>query len=124
MIAWVSVNRDDVMSIIHFLEEAQQLADQHAPVRLHDRYVTADGFDVDLYVFHTPGEGRLHTCDRDEFFYVLKGTFTIQVENSTHQLQHSEGLNIKAGIKHKHTASNDTWVMVVSKWPHKHVYYD
>lgn len=124
MIARGSVNRDTTMSIIHFLEEAQKLADQHAPVRLRDRYVPADGFDIDLYVFHKPGEGRLHTCARDEFFYVLKGTFTLQVENSTHQLWRGEGLNVKAEIKHKHIASNDTWVMVVSKWPHKHVYYD
>jgi quercetin dioxygenase-like cupin family protein len=112
------------MSIVNILEEAQKLADKHANVRLRDRFVTADEFDIDLYVFHTPGEGRVHTCDRDEFFYVLKGTFTIQVENITHQLQRGEGLNVKAEIKHKHSASNDTWVMVVSKWPHKHVYYD
>ena len=112
------------MSVIHFLEEAQQLADQHAVIRLRDRFVIADGFDIDLYVFHTPSEGRLHTCDRDEFFYVLKGNFDIQVANNTHQLRRGEGLNVKAGIKHKHTASNETWVMVVSKWPHEHVYYD
>jgi quercetin dioxygenase-like cupin family protein len=112
------------MSIVHFLEEAQKLVNQRAPVRVQDRFVTADGFDIDLYVFHKPGEGRSHTCDRDEFFYVLKGQFDIQIATSTHQLQQGEGLNVKAGIKHKHTASNDTWVMVVSKWPHKHVYYD
>jgi quercetin dioxygenase-like cupin family protein len=113
-----------MMTIIHFLAEAQQLADQHAPVRLRNRFVTADGFDIDLYVFHSSGEGRLHTCDRDEFFYVLRGQFDIQIATSTHQLRQGEGLNVKAGIKHKHTASNDTWVMVVSKWPHKHGYYD
>jgi quercetin dioxygenase-like cupin family protein len=112
------------MSIIHFLEKAQKLADKHATVRLRERFVTADGFDIDLYVFQTPGEGRLHTCDRDEFFYVLRGNFDIQVANSTHQLRRGEGLNVKAGIKHKHTTLNDTWVMVVSKWPHEHVYYD
>ena len=112
------------MSMVNFLKEAQTLADKHANVRLRDRFVTADGFDMNLYVFHTSGEGRLHTCDRDEFFYVLRGRFDIQVAKSTHQLRQGDGLNVKAGIKHKHTASNDTWVMVVSKWPHTHVYYD
>lgn len=112
------------MSIINFLEEAQRLADKHATVRLRDRFVKADGFDIDLYVFHTPGEGRLHTCDRDEFFYVLRGEFELQVENNIHQLQYGEGFNVKAGIKHKHTASKDTWIIVVSKWPHEHTYYD
>lgn len=115
------------MSVIHFLEEAQKLADQHATIRLRDRFVTADGFDIDLARSarcYTPSEGRFHTSDHDEFFYVLKGNFDIQVANSTHQLRRGEGLNVKAGIKHKHTASNNTWVMVVSKWPHEHVYYD
>ncbi len=112
------------MEIINFREAAQKLADKRASVRLRDRFVTADGFDVDLYVFHMPGEGRLHTCGRDEFFYVLKGSVELQVENTIHQLQSGEGINVPAQIKHKHIAQNDTWIMVISKWPHDHVYYD
>ena len=112
------------MSHINVFGEAMRLAEQRANVRLKSRLVDADHFEIDLWVFHVPGEGRLHTCGRDEFFYVLKGEFDIQVEDNVYHLQVGEGLNVKAGIKHKHTAQNDTWIMVVSKFPHEHVYYD
>jgi quercetin dioxygenase-like cupin family protein len=112
------------MSIIHFLQDAEKLAGKRVNVRVRERFATADGFDIDLYVFHDPGAGRLHTCGRDEFFYVLKGAVELQVENNIHQLQRGEGFNVKAGIKHKHAAQKDTWIMVISKWPHEHVYYD
>jgi len=112
------------MAVINFFEEAKKLADKRANVRLRDRFVTADGFHIDLYVFHGPGEGRLHTCGRDEFFYVLQGEVALQVEEGSTQLRAGEGINVKAGIKHKHIAQKDTWIMVISKWPHEHVYYD
>jgi quercetin dioxygenase-like cupin family protein len=112
------------MSIINFLDEAKKLADKRANVRLRDRFVNADGFHIDMYVFHLPGEGRFHTCGRDEFFYVLKGEVELQVEDDIKHLRAGEGINVKAGIKHKHTAQKDTWIIVISKWPHEHVYYD
>jgi quercetin dioxygenase-like cupin family protein len=112
------------MSNISVFEEAKTLAEKHAHTRLKSRLVDADTFEIDLWVFHVPGEGELHTCERDEFFYVLKGSMELQVDDTLHLLKAGEGLNVKARIKHKHATQGDTWVMVTSKWPHEHIYDD
>jgi len=56
------------MSILRFLQDAEKLAGKRVNIRVRERFVTADGVDIDLYVFHVLGEGRLHTCGRDGFF--------------------------------------------------------
>ena len=112
------------MSPMNVVKEAQVLADQRASARVKRRLIDADHFDIDLWVFHAPGEGRLHTCGRDEFFYVLKGAMELQLDGAVHCLQAGEGIRAPAHIKHKHKAQGDTWVLVTSKWPHEHKYYD
>ena len=112
------------MSSIKVVEAARTLAEHRTDVRLTRRLVDADQFEIDLWVFHGPGEGRVHTCGRDEFFYVVKGVMELRVDDAIHHLTAGEGITIKAGSKHQHIAQGDTWVLVTSKWPHKHIYYD
>ena len=112
------------MSQINFFEEAMKLAEQRSSTRIKRRLINADQFEIDLWVFHVPGEGRLHTCERDEFFYMLKGAMELQVDDTVHHLKAGEGINVRARIKHHHKAQGDTWVLVTSKWPHEHIYFD
>ena len=112
------------MSHINVFAEAQILADQRSSVRVKRRLIDADHFEIDLWVFHAPGEGRVHTCGRDEFFYVLKGAMELYVDDTVHFLKAGEGINVRAAIKHHHEAQGNTWVLVTSKWPHEHIYFD
>ena len=112
------------MSQINVFEEAMKIAEQRSSARVKRRLVDADQFEIDLWVFHAPGEGRVHTCGRDEFFYVLKGALELHVDDMVHLLKAGDCINVRARIKHKHTAQGDTWVLVTSKWPHEHIYFD
>lgn len=112
------------MSVIDVFEVARRVGGGPGRGRPERPLVEADGFDVDLYVYDAPGEGRYHTCGRDEFFYVIKGDAEIVIETKVHPLTTGEGVLAKAGVKHRHRVAEQAWILVISKWPHKHVYYD
>ncbi len=46
------------------------------------------------------------------------------VEDERTSLKEGEGIMVKAGLKHMHTADAKLWMMVISKWPHEHIYFD
>ena len=112
------------MSVIDVLEVARQLGGGPGRGRPERPLVEADGFDVDLYVYDAPGAGRCHTCGRDEFFYVIKGEAEIVTETNIHRLKAGEGVLAKAGVKHRHRVAEQAWILVISKWPHQHAYYE
>ncbi len=111
-----------MLSVSNFLEEAKKLEKPGQFAR--KRVVTGDGFDIDLYSYESGGENRFHTCGKDEYFFILKGRAEMIVEDERTSLKEGEGLMVKAGLKHMHKADEKLWMMVISKWPHKHVYYD
>ncbi|MEM3041573.1 MAG: cupin domain-containing protein [Nitrososphaerota archaeon] len=113
------------MLTINLLSEANGLESRiEGSGRGRKRLLEADGFDVDLYVYNAPGEWNdLHTCSKDEFFFVVKGKMEVMMEGTGRILGENEGILAKAGVKHKHRALSKALVMVVSKWPHEHRYY-
>ena len=102
------------MSVINFYKEAEKLVEKEQKI-----IVEADDFDVEIL----EGEGRLHTCGKDEFFYVLQGEGKLLVEEKLFTLQKGEGLLIKAGEKHKRVNPRVCYLMV-TKNPHAHVFFD
>ena len=110
---------------LNFPEEAIRLGGE--PDRLgrkRKRLLEADGFDIEIYVYETQGDWNgLHTCGKDEFFYVLKGELEIVIEDRTTILKEKEGILAKVGKKHKHRPLTQASILVFSKWPHEHKYY-
>ena len=113
------------MSSIDFLEEARKLdVKPDCFGRKRGRILEADGFDIELYVYDAQGDWNgLHTCGKDEFFYVLEGELEVVIEGRTNILKEKEGILARVGEKHKHRALTQASVLVFSKWPHEHVYY-
>jgi len=113
------------MSTINFLEVARKFDGKPDRFgRKRGRILEADGFDVELYVYDAKGDwGGLHTCGKDEFFYVLKGELEIVIEGKTNILKETQGILARVGEKHKHRALGQAWILVFSKWPHEHIYY-
>jgi quercetin dioxygenase-like cupin family protein len=111
-----------MFSVDHFLEEAKKIEKPGQFVR--KRITAGAGFDIDLYSYESGGENRFHTCSKDEYFFILRGRAEMIVEDDRTSLIEGEGIRVKAGLKHMHTSDDKLWMMVISKWPHEHVYYD
>ena len=106
----------------NYLVEAGKL--EKAGEFVRKRISTGDIFDIDIYVYADGGGNRYHTCSEDEYFYILRGKAEMLVENSQRLLGKGEGIMVKAGLKHKHWSNENLWMIVISKWPHEHIYYD
>ena len=111
-----------MFSVDHFLKEAKKIEKPGAFVR--KRITTGDGFDIDLYSYESGGENKFHTCSKDEYFFILKGKAEMIIEDDSVFLNEGEGIMVKADLKHMHTSNDKLWMIVISKWPHKHIYYD
>ena len=111
------------MSVIDFYKMASKLQEKPKN-QIREDILKADTFDVTLYAYDKLTEGRLHDCGNDEFFYVLKGHMEIEIEGNMFHLKEGDGILVKAGQKHKQNTPNQAWIMVVSKQPHSHVFYD
>ena len=111
-----------MLSVDHFREEAKKIEKTGQFVR--KRITSGDGFDIDLYSYESGGENRFHTCSKDEYFFILRGKAEMIVEDDRTSLIEGEGIRVKTGLKHMHTSDDKLWMMVISKWPHEHVYYD
>lgn len=111
---------------LNFPEEARKLGGKPDRFgRKRGRLLEADGFDIEFYVYDTQGDWNgLHTCGKDEFFYILKGELEIVIEGRTTILKEKEGILARVGEKHKHRALTQAWILVFSKWPHEHRYYE
>ena len=111
-----------MLDAYNYHEEAEKLEKPGEFVR--KRVSTGDIFDIDLYVYANGGGNRYHTCSEDEYFFILKGKAEMIVENDQTLLEEGEGIMVKAGLKHKHSSDDKLWMIVISKWPHEHIYYD
>ncbi len=72
-------------------------------VKVNDQYVGLAWFE---------GEYKLHRHNVDEFFMVMEGHLTIEVEGKVHEIGPQFCINIKAGEKHKTKASRKTLVAI------------
>ncbi|MGA1793201.1 MAG: cupin domain-containing protein [Thermoplasmatota archaeon] len=71
--------------------------------KVNDQYVGLAWFE---------GEYKLHRHNVDEFFMVMEGHLTIEVEGEIIELGPQFCINIKAGEKHKTKASRKTLVAI------------
>ncbi len=70
--------------------------------------------DTALRVAQIHGEYHWHTHqDEDEFFFVLKGTIYIDMDNESVELNEGDGLVVKKGIRHRSRAKKPAWVLLV-----------
>lgn len=83
--------------------EIDELFKKTPIVKVNDQYVGLAWME---------GEYKLHRHNVDEFFMVMEGHLTIEVEGKIHELGPQFCMNIKAGEKHKTTASRKTLVMI------------
>ncbi len=86
-----------MLSVNNFLEEAKNLEKPGRFVR--KRVTTGDGFDIDLYSYESGGENRLHTCSRDEYFFILKGRAEMIVEDDRTSLKEGGGHHGESRLK-------------------------
>lgn len=56
-----------------------------------------------------------------QFFYVLSGTLTIEVEGATHTLHIGQGLELPSGTAHqaRNEGTDDARFLVISSPPHQ-----
>ena len=68
-----------------------------------------------------PGAGEVQHYHEtaEQFFFVLSGTATIEVEGAIHQLNDQEGIHVPAGVKHvlRNESEIDLTFLVVSSPP-------
>jgi len=58
------------------------------------------------------GEYRLHRHEVDEFFLVLEGHLTIEVDGKTHELDPFMGITIPKGVPHMSKSQKETLVAI------------
>ena len=66
-------------------------------------------------------EQRHHHETARQFFYVLSGTFTMELDGAIHTLRKGEGITIPPGIKHQAMNNSDEQVtFLVASSPTTH----
>ena len=106
------------MCVINFYEEAEKLKEGKTK-----RIVKGKDFDITL-MKDMKGPSRLHMCGRDEFFFVLEGGGVLLLEDKLYTLKKGEGIMARAGEKHKALTLKKVCWLVISKTPHKHIYFE
>ena len=100
---------------MNFYEEAKKLEKGKYKI-----IVKGEDFDIELL----KGSGRLHICGRDEYFFILEGEGKLLVEDKAYALKEGDGIMIRAGKKHKRLSPNKVCWLLISKHPHKHVFFE
>lgn len=67
------------------------------------------------------GEVRHRHARARQFFYVLRGEATIELDGAVHVLRAGQGLHVPPGCAHRlsNAAQEDAWFLVISS-PHSH----
>jgi mannose-6-phosphate isomerase-like protein (cupin superfamily) len=75
----------------------------------------------DVKIVKTKGELVRHDHkDEDELFYVIKGTFSLELDEGTIHIGPGELAIVPKGTKHKPFADEETWLMVLESSKIKH----
>ena len=80
----------------------------------YDPHIVAEYNDNDVMVAKFSGEFPFHLHeDTDDFFYVLKGEFTMDIENESHTVKAGEMFVVPRGVKHRPRAVEDCQVILI-----------
>ncbi len=75
----------------------------------------------DVKIVKVQGELVRHDHkDEDEFFYVLKGRFDLELDDGTVSIGPGELAVVPKGVPHKPSAKKETWLMVFESSKIKH----
>lgn len=91
------------------------LADKISKISTHwDPHVVADYNDNDVMVVKFVGEFPFHLHeDTDDFFLVLKGEMTMDVEDTSHIVKEGELFIVPRGVTHRPRASEECHVLLI-----------
>jgi mannose-6-phosphate isomerase-like protein (cupin superfamily) len=91
------------------------LSDKLSRIRTHwDPHVVADYNDNDVMVVKFTGEFPFHSHpDTDDFFLVLDGEVTLDVEGASHVLGPGELIVVPKGVTHRPRASRESAVLLL-----------
>jgi mannose-6-phosphate isomerase-like protein (cupin superfamily) len=101
--------REENMPKINILKEAEKIKKPYTPYHL----VNVDNFHVFLGLFE--GDYKKHRHPYDEFFYVVSGEVTIEMDKESVSLKEGEGVLVKKKAWHKSKAKNKSVVMLFEK---------
>jgi mannose-6-phosphate isomerase-like protein (cupin superfamily) len=77
--------------------------------------------DYDVKIVKVEGEFVRHDHkDEDEFFYVLKGRFDLELDDGTVSIGPGEMAVVPRGVAHKPSATTETWLLVFESSKIKH----
>ncbi|HOW86272.1 MAG TPA: cupin domain-containing protein [Candidatus Aminicenantes bacterium] len=77
--------------------------------------------DYDVKIVKVQGELVRHDHkDEDEFFYVLKGRFDLELDDGAVSLGPGEMAVVPRGVAHKPSAQEETWLLVFESSKIKH----
>ena len=77
--------------------------------------------DYDVKIVKVKGELVRHDHkDEDEFFYVLKGRFDLELSDGTVRIGPGEMAVVPRGVVHKPSAKKETWLLVFESSKIKH----
>jgi mannose-6-phosphate isomerase-like protein (cupin superfamily) len=79
-----------------------------------DPHVVADYNDNDVMVVKFSGEFPFHLHEEtDDFFFVLQGEFTMDIETESHTVKEGELFIVPRGVKHRPRAIEDCHVLLI-----------
>ena len=80
----------------------------------YDPHIVAEYNDNDVMVAKFSGEFPFHLHeDTDDFFYVLKGEFTMDIENESHTVKAGEMFVVPRSVKHRPRAVEECQVILI-----------
>jgi mannose-6-phosphate isomerase-like protein (cupin superfamily) len=79
-----------------------------------DPHVVADYNDNDVMVVKFSGEFPFHLHEEtDDFFFVLQGEFTMDIETESHTVKEGELFIVPRGVKHRPRAIEECHVLLI-----------
>ena len=80
----------------------------------YDPHIVAEYNNNDVMIAKFSGELPFHLHeDTDDFFYVLKGEFTMDIENESHTVKAGDMFVVPRGVKHRPRAVEECHVILI-----------
>jgi mannose-6-phosphate isomerase-like protein (cupin superfamily) len=104
-----------MINVIRLEDKFRQFADLWSPK------IVGRVDDYDVKIVKVEGELVRHDHkDEDEFFYVLKGRFDLELDDGTIRIEPGEMAVVPRGVAHKPSAKTETWLLVFESSKIKH----
>ena len=95
------------MHKVNVLEKMEQVTDYWNPRIVGE----LNGQHVKLVKFQGPFTWHHHELE-DEMFYVVKGSFVMELRDKNIELNEGEFLVVPKGVEHRPNAAEEVWVML------------